>query len=223
LCRVLCLNRSIRIVNLDGNRFNDDCAQAIADVFSQNEHVTHINLNKNFFENETTGRLLGQALGENQSLEELHLAWNRLNSKACGHLLKPLGTNARLTVLDLSWNGARLFAAKAIADMLKKNTVLEKLHLTNNQFDTECAAHIGKGLAKNTALKILTLNGNPLESSGCYAVVRPLIKYPTSPLQVVDLRGIIVNRDFLDLISELAGVLPLLSIRLGREREKEGD
>ena len=102
LCRVLCNNRSIRILNLDGNRFNDDCAPLFAEVFSQNEFITSINLNKNFFENETTGRLFGQSLSDNTSLEELYLSWNRLTSKACGYIIKPLATNARLITLDLS-------------------------------------------------------------------------------------------------------------------------
>lgn len=178
-------------------------------------------MNKNFFENETTGRLFGQSLNENQSLQEIHLAWNCLNAKACGYILKPLASNVCLTTIDLSWNGAGLSAAKAIHDLLKTNTVLEILHLHNNRFNTECATYIGKGLAKNITLKILTLNGNPLESSGCYAVLRPLIKHPTSQLQLIDLRGIIVNKDFIDLLNELAGVLPQLVVKAGSEGDKE--
>jgi Ran GTPase-activating protein (RanGAP) involved in mRNA processing and transport len=178
-------------------------------------------LNKNLFENDSTGRLIGQSVAENQTIEEFYLGWNRLRAKSCGSLLKPLVSNARLTVLDLSWNGASLLAAKAIFELLKKNTVLEKLYLDNNQFNTECATYIGKGLAKNETLKILTLNGNPLESSGCYAILRPLMKHPTSQLQIIDLRGIIVNKDFIELVAELSPILPQLTIKLGREREKE--
>ncbi len=180
-------------------------------------------MNKNFFENETTGRLFGQSLAENLTIEEFYLGWNRLRAKSCGFLLKPLITNARLTTLDLSWNGASLLAAKAIFELLKKNTILEKLYLDNNQFNTECATYIGKGLAKNETLKILTLNGNPLESSGCYALLRPLIKHPASQLQIVDLRGIIVNKDFIELVAELSSILPQLKVKLGREKEKENE
>ncbi len=223
LCRVLRSNRTIRILYLDGNRFNDDCAPFFAEVFSQNEYLSYINLNKNFFENEPTGRLFGQSLAENQTIEEFHLGWNHLRAKTCGYLIKPLVSNARLTLLDLSWNGAALLAAKAIFELLKKNSTLEKLHLDNNQFNTECATYIGKGLAKNETLKLITLNGNPLESSGCYAILRPLIKHPTSQIQIIDLRGIIVNKDFIDLVAELLPILPQLTIKLGREREKENE
>jgi len=218
---VLCSNRTIRILHLDGNRFNDECAPLFAEVFSQNECITYMNLNKNFFENETTGRLFGKSLIENQRLEELHLAWNRLSSKACGYILKQLGTNLRLTTLDLSWNAAALFAAKAMNDLLKKNAIIEKLYFDNNKFNTECATYIGKGLAKNETLKVLSLNGNPLESSGCYATLRPLIKHPTCQLQLVEFIGIIVNQDFLDLVNELSGILPNLMIKMGRGEEKE--
>ncbi|UJR14187.1 hypothetical protein I4U23_001181 [Adineta vaga] len=221
LCKVLCTNRSIRILHLDGNRFNDECAQFFAEVFLQNECINYLNLNKNFFENDATGRLFGQSLIENQSLQELHLAWNRLSSKACGLLLKQLGANARLTTIDLSWNAAALFTAKALNDLLKKNAIIERIYLEHNKFDTECATYIGKGLAKNETLKILSLNGNPLESSGCYAVLKPLLKHPTCGLQSISLIGIIVNRDFLDLVTELSGVLPQLDIKIGREREQE--
>ncbi|CAF3413740.1 unnamed protein product, partial [Rotaria sp. Silwood2] len=124
---------------------------------------------------------------------------------------------------DLAWNGAGLLAAKAIFELLKKNTTLEKLHLDNNQFNTECATYIGKGLAKNETLKIITLHGNPLESSGCYAIIRPLMKHPKSQLQIIDLRGIIVNKDFIDLVTELSPILPLLTVKLGREIEKENE
>ncbi len=65
------------------------------------------------------------------------------------------------------------------------------------------------------------MNGNPLESSGCYAVIRPLIKHPTSQLQLIDFRGIIINKDFLDLLNELAGVLPQLTVKAGSEGGKE--
>ena len=223
LCQVLRTNRTIRIIHLDGNRFNDDCAPYFAELLSHNECLTYMNLNKNLFENDMSGRLLGQSLGENQNIEEFHFGWNRLRAKACGYLIKSLATNACLKLLDLSWNGAGLLAAKAIFELLKKNSTLEKLHLDNNQFNTECATYIGKGLARNQALKILTLSGNPLESSGCYAVIRPLLKHQTSQLQIIDLRGIIVNKDFLDLMFEFSSVLPQLSIKLGREREREKD
>ncbi|CAF1432211.1 unnamed protein product [Rotaria magnacalcarata] len=221
LCRVLRSNRTIRTLNMEGNRFNDDCAPHFAEVLTQNEYLTHINLNKNLFENESSGRLLGQSLGENQTIEEFYFGWNHLRSKACGFFIKPLASNARLSILDLSWNGCGLLAAKAIFELLRKNTTLEKLYLDHNQFNTECAAYIGKGLAKNETLKILTLQGNPLESSGCYAVLRPLLKQPTSQLQVIDLRGIIVNKDFVDLVTELSPILPQLKIKLGREKENE--
>ena len=220
LCQVLCVNRSIRAINLDGNRFNDDCASLFAEVFFHNESICYMNLNRNYFENDTTGRTFGTALTENQALKEIHLSWNRLCSKACGYILKSLGSNVSLTTLDLSWNGAGLFAAKAINDLLKNNTTLEKLYLDNNRFNTECATFIGRGLSKNEALKILTLSGNPLETSGCYAVLCPLVKHPTSQLQIVDLCGIILNKDVVDLINELIGVLPQLTIKLGCEREK---
>lgn len=219
LCEVLRLNRTIRRLHLDGNRFNDDCAQYFAEVFSQNEHLKYINLNKNLFENDLTGKYFGKSLAENQTLVEFHLAWNRLRAKACGLLLKPLATNACLTLIDLSWNGAHLLAAKAVFELLRKNTTLERLYLDNNQLNTECATYIGKGLAKNTTLQVLTLSGNPLESSGCYAVIRPLMKHPTSALQTIDLRGIIVNKDFLDLVTEISTISTSLKIKLGRGKE----
>ena len=121
LCQVLCENRSILKLHLDGNRLNDDCAPLLGDVFSQNRFLTSIHLNRNLFENEATGRLFGQHLAENQALEELSLAWNRLTSKACGYLCKALSANAHLKRLDLSWNGARLFAAQAIGELLRKD------------------------------------------------------------------------------------------------------
>lgn len=220
---MLRLNRTIRRLYLDGNRFNDDCARYVAEVLSQNEYLKYINLNKNFFESDSTGKLFGQALAENQTITEFHLAWNRLRAKVCGLLLKPLANNACLTLLNLSWNGAGLLAAKAIFELLRKNTTLEKLYLDNNQFNTECATYIGKGLAKNGTLQLLTLSGNPLESSGCYAIIRPLIKHPGSALQTVDLRGIIVNKDFLDLVAEISVILANLKVKLGREREQDNE
>ncbi len=220
LCRVLRLNRTIRRLHLDGNRFNDECAPFFAEVFSQNDYIKYVNLSKNAFENDKTGRLFGQSLAENQTIEEYYLAWNRLRAKTCAYFIKPLVLNARLTILDLSWNGAGLLAATMIFELLRKNSTLEKLYLENNQFNTECATYIGKGLANNETLKVLTLNGNPLESSGCYAVLHPLVKHPTSQLQIVDLRGIILNKDLIDLVAELSPMLPQLTIKLGKEKDR---
>lgn len=207
----------MRKLCLEGNRLNDDCALYLSQLFSQNEFLTHINLNKNQLENEATGRLLGQSLGENQTLEDVQLNWNRLNSKACGHILKPLANNARMTILDLSWNGGGLFTAKQLGDLLKKNTTLEYLHFDNNRFDTECAVLIGRGLAKNITLKALTLTGNGFESSGCYGIISPLLKHPGSLLQVIDLRGYEVNQDFIDLVQLVQSVLPNLTILLQKK------
>jgi Ran GTPase-activating protein (RanGAP) involved in mRNA processing and transport len=218
---VLRANRTIRRLYLDGNRFNDDCAPFIAELVAQNDYIQYLNLNKNNFESETTGRLFGQALADNQTIEEFFLAWNRLRSKACALLIKLFTTNARLRIVDLSWNGAALHAGKALFEFLRKNNTVERLSLSYNQLNTEAAVHIGKGLAKNETLKALMLQGNPLESSGCYAILRPLVKHPTSALESIDFSGIHVNRDFLELTDELASVLPLLKVNLAGETDDE--
>ncbi|CAF1449159.1 unnamed protein product [Adineta ricciae] len=219
LCSVLRSNRTVRTLYLDGNRFHDECAPHFAELFVHNDYIKYLNLNKNYFENETTGRLFGQALAENQTMEEFSVAWNRLRSKSCTYLIKSLASNACLTTFDLSWNGAGVLTAKAILEFFKINSTLEIFRLDNNQLNTECATYIGQGLAHNETVKVLTLNGNPLESSGCYAVLRSLMKHPNSQLQILDLRGIIVNKDFIELTSEISTILPHLTVKLGRERE----
>ena len=79
---------------------------------------------------------------------------------------------------------------------------------------------LAKVYLNNETIKILTLNGNPLESSGCYAVLYPLVKHPTSQLHVIDLRGIIINNDLIDLVATLSPILPQLTVKLGKEKDK---
>lgn len=214
MCDVLRSNRTIRRLLLDGNRLNDDCSPFIAELIAQNDYIQYLNLSKNFFESELTGRLLGQALGENQTIEQFFIAYNRLRPKSCANFVKPLISNARLIVLDLSWNGGALQAAKYFTEILRKNSSLEKLYLNNNQFNTECATHLGRGLAKNETLKYLNVGGNPLESSGGYAILSTLLQNSSSPIERIDMIGIMPNQDLHEVIEQLRSVRPSLRINI---------
>jgi hypothetical protein len=65
---------------LQGNKFEDASAAVWADIIANNLRIEYLDLSHNHF-GEDSGKLLGAALAENSSLQELNLGWNNIRRR----------------------------------------------------------------------------------------------------------------------------------------------
>ncbi|CAF1992895.1 unnamed protein product [Rotaria magnacalcarata] len=210
-------NRTINYLNLEGNLLNDESAGLFAEIISNTGQIRTLNLAKNRL-GSGSGFFLGRALAENTTMESLDLSWNSINGKGAVALIKGIQENVFLKILNLAHNGlSGLECGRAWLNAFKENTSLVELDLSHNRLTVESAIFIGRGLAKNESLQKIFLTANPLESAGCYAIIKPLIAKDAVPnkLELIDLAEIQYNFDFKDLCSQVKIQCPNLRILVG--------
>lgn len=106
----------------------------------------------------------------------------------------------------IGWNGLSQEGAKAFFKTIKENEVLEELDLSNNRIATEGVVYIAKALMTNQTLRILKVKAslnqafnfplssyilfkiglNPIESAGCFSIIKALQKNPNTKLEHID-------------------------------------
>ncbi|CAF0758383.1 unnamed protein product [Adineta ricciae] len=217
ICDMFRDNITINHLKLEGNLLDDECARLFGELISGNGRLYTLNLSRNKFES-ISGTYFGPALAENTTMQCLDLSWNSISGKGAVALIKGIQKNVFLRTLNLEHNGlAGGECGRALFNALKENTTLLELDLSFNRLTTEPATFIGRGLAKNESLQKIYLTGNPLESTGCYAIIKPLIAKNAIPnkLELIDLTEIMVNRDFHELYEQVKDRRPDVNVLVG--------
>ncbi|CAF3931979.1 unnamed protein product, partial [Rotaria sp. Silwood2] len=217
LCDMFRDNVTINHLNLEGNLLNDECARLLAELISSTGQLYTLNLAKNKL-GSASGIFLGQALAENTTMKSLDLSWNSINGKGAVALIKGIQENLFLKILNLAHNGlAGAECGRAWFNAFKENTTLVELDISHNRLATEPATYIGRGIAKSESLQIIRLTGNPLESAGCYAILKPLIAKDATPnkLELIDLTEIRLNHDCQEIYLQVKGQRPEIRILIG--------
>ncbi|RIA86450.1 hypothetical protein C1645_740841 [Glomus cerebriforme] len=115
--------------------------------------------------NEQSGiQYIAQALRRNQSLKELRIQDNRIDSKGLVFLVDGLKYNHTLELFDLSRNpvgGPSSEGIIALRNGLPLNTTLKGLFLSNANLSTEGAIAIAEYLPETNSLIHLDLSANP--------------------------------------------------------------
>ncbi|CAF2572896.1 unnamed protein product [Rotaria sp. Silwood2] len=151
-------------------------------------------------------------------MKSLDLSWNSINGKGAVALIKGIQENLFLKILNLAHNGlAGAECGRAWFNAFKENTTLVELDISHNRLATEPATYIGRGIAKSESLQIIRLTGNPLESAGCYAILKPLIAKDATPnkLELIDLTEIRLNHDCQEIYLQVKGQRPEIRILIG--------
>ncbi|NWX99392.1 LR74A protein, partial [Nothoprocta ornata] len=191
-------------------------AHSLCMIFSlqSNYQVKELDLSHNEF-SEKGGQLLGQMLGNNETLELLNLSWNHLSMKGAIALGTGLKSNGTLKILDLSWNGFGNEGAKALGEALKVNNVLVQLDLSSNQIDNEGAKKLCKGLEVNENLKVLKLAHNPVTVEGATALITSIRKNPKSMMEEINISNVLVNETFIKMLDLVCQEHPGLDVTYG--------
>ncbi|UJR27362.1 hypothetical protein I4U23_008654 [Adineta vaga] len=217
ICDLFRDNITINHLKLEGNLLDDECARLFGELISSNGRLHTLNLSRNKFES-ASGTYLGPALAENTTMQSLDLSWNSISGKGAVALIKGIQKNVFLKVLNLEHNGlAGGECGRALFNAFKENTTLLELDLSFNRLTTEPATYIGRGLAKNESLRKICLTGNPLESTGCYAILKPFVAKNAIPnkLELIDITEIMVNHDFQELYEQVKDRRPDLCVLIG--------
>uniref|UniRef100_W5KAN7 Leucine rich repeat containing 74B n=1 Tax=Astyanax mexicanus TaxID=7994 RepID=W5KAN7_ASTMX len=82
-----------------------------------------------------------------------------------------------------------------------------------NRIPPDGAIHLALGLKVNKNLRILRMSRNPMQSAGCFAVLKAVEANPASAIEHLDFSDISVDQDFEDLFSSLKETLPNLQVK----------
>ncbi|EHB14897.1 hypothetical protein GW7_01818 [Heterocephalus glaber] len=215
LADVLSKNRSISDVDLSENQLGAAGVQALCAALRVNQAVQKMQLAGNSLE-EQAAKYLADLLLVHTGLKSLDLSYNQLNDQAAkcqapfpditdNHLAETsmLLANIFLKVLDISYNGFGDLGALAVAEALKANNVLEELNMSSlTQDPLSCEATCSAEVSRN-----------PMQSEGCFGLLKSVRDNPASALELLDFSDIEVNREFDDLASSVKVILPGLCIK----------
>ena len=178
ICHLLWRNfTSIKILSLQNNDINDNCAQILFQNLRFNKAITILNLSHNKISNQS---IIYSDLFfiSNKSLNTLVISYNYLGSKGCINLMNFLKYNQKLILrtLDISYNGISEEGMLPIFKYIKANKKLLSLFFSGN-----CLGNSGLELFvnsifdqdsvdvsnSNSKISYLDLSNNNLTKESC--------------------------------------------------------
>ena len=179
---------TLKILDLNFNYMTSFVTEDLASVIKCNSSLEELHLSCNYLESRavavlqalqgiTTLKLLdlnsnnmtsviaedlADVIKRNPCLEELHLAYNDLNSSAIV-VLQALQEIRTLKLLNLSVNNMTSVVAEDLASVIKRNLSLKKLNLANNDLNSS-AGVVLQALQEITTLELLNLSKNNLSN-----------------------------------------------------------
>ncbi|XP_051537549.1 leucine-rich repeat-containing protein 74B-like [Myxocyprinus asiaticus] len=215
LAGILLENTVLLSLNLSGNHLDEHAARHLAPALTGNQKLQHLDLSHNKF-GDMAGKILGAAIAENTAMKSLNLAWNCIRGKAAIAFAKGLGGNVFLRTLDLSYNGLGKEGAIALEEALKHNNTLEDLNIGYSKIAyLEGAIHFALGLKVNTTPRILKMSRNPMQSAGCFTILKSVQVNPESVIEFLDFTDICVDQEFEDFFNTMKDTLPNLQVEHG--------
>ena len=144
LAQALCVNTSVKTLNLSYNPLDDEGAKALAEMLGGNG---------------------AESSGTVNTMEHVELKGCTIGPVGAQHLAQALRVNTSVKTLDLSDNPLDDEGAKSLAEMLggngaessgTVNTTLEHVGLSNCSIGRVGAQHLAQALCVNTSVKTLT-------------------------------------------------------------------
>jgi Ran GTPase-activating protein (RanGAP) involved in mRNA processing and transport len=195
-------NDSLIVVSLSNNYINDDQAENLGKLLKKNQQMITLLLDGNKISKKTCD-MLGECIANNNNLSYLDLKSNLISGNCIGKLMLSLKKNVILTHLNLSYNNlsseGTLLLAKAFIGS-NRNQTLTHLDLTANNIEEPAAITLSRCLKQAQQLVHLKIGLNPVGRLGSYAILKAFTDQQ-SKLEFLDLKGVIVNNDFVKLLN----------------------
>ncbi|MDR3573973.1 MAG: hypothetical protein P4L50_08935 [Anaerolineaceae bacterium] len=169
LFRVFAVLKSLRILDVAGNKAGKDGAYALSSSLPKS--VQKLILRENRFGPEGMSTL-SPALGELHELTQLDLAGNNLGQKGAAALVPALERLSLLRVLDLSANELCFNGAKSLMNAVKKKKLiwLCTLRMGYNRLGATGVTEIAPAIARLKRLERLDLSHNEMGGKGAVAL-----------------------------------------------------
>ena len=152
-----------------------------------NKSLQELHLAENKIGNGSEVTTLAKAIEENTNLKVLYLRGNALGYLGCVKLSAALIKNRSLTEINLTNNGIGVIGACSLASALKHNSTIKILHLGRNQIQNEGCAEIAYASHGHTSVEEIHLNSNEIEEDGAMAWIDTIKS--NSTLKVIDITG----------------------------------
>ncbi|XP_033742182.1 leucine-rich repeat-containing protein 74B-like [Pecten maximus] len=189
-------------LSLAGNRIQDKDSGSIATILQSCKTLRHFNLSHNAFETDGC-KLLGQAIEENTNIKELDLSWNHIRGRGSIYISRGIQCNTCITDINLAWNGFGFEGCSAMSEALRHNTTLTKLNLACSRVHPPAMLELTRGLCVNKCLLVLDLSNNPITPIYTTILINAIKKSPEMSLQFLRLEKIVVDKPFVDTLTEL--------------------
>eukprot|EP00455_Lapot_gusevi_P003253 TRINITY_DN11333_c0_g1_i6.p1 TRINITY_DN11333_c0_g1~~TRINITY_DN11333_c0_g1_i6.p1 ORF type:complete len:717 (-),score=106.78 TRINITY_DN11333_c0_g1_i6:52-2202(-) len=159
-------NRTLLILDLEGNDIGDEGIEVIADSLLYNRTLTQLNVASNRIE-VAGGQALAYALSQNNVLSVLDLSQNPIKNLSAIAFAEALVSNQSLSSLDLCSCKIADDGAIALASALASNQKLplRKFRIRDNYISRNAGHIISEELAKNRSLTSVDFRGNQIEVS----------------------------------------------------------
>ncbi|CAD5113796.1 DgyrCDS2963 [Dimorphilus gyrociliatus] len=201
---MLLTNQIIKNLDVSGNQLGNRSGKILLSLLQKNNTLLKLGLSRCDLGLEAT-QSLANALVNNTSLQKLDISWNQIVGKAASVLAKCLSENEKIDELNLSWNGfGERKAAEDLGKALAENNCIGTIDLRANRFvDLTLAIFSSFSMTKNEHIKILKLSKNPFTHVGSFALLQNISKNSDSSISSLDLQGITVKKNFIDLLENL--------------------
>ncbi|XP_060070232.1 leucine-rich repeat-containing protein 74B-like [Ylistrum balloti] len=194
--------RQLHHLSLAGNRIQDKDSGSIAYIIQNCKALKHFNLSHNTFETEGC-KILGQAIEENTNIKELDLSWNHIRGRGSIYISRGIQHNTCITDVNLAWNGFGFEGCSAMSEALRQNTTLTRLNMACNRVHPPAMLELTRGLCMNKCLLVLDLSNNPITPIYTTILINAIKKCPEMSLQLLRLEKIVVDKPFVDTLTEL--------------------
>jgi Ran GTPase-activating protein (RanGAP) involved in mRNA processing and transport len=154
-------NKSLTVLDLEGNRLGADTGDAFAQMMRKNTTLLQLNLGTNEILVEG-GRHLANSVSKNKGITYLNLRDNQLGPKAGMAFARSLKDNHVLAHLDLRTNKLGYKAGQAFAIAMMHNTSLISINLENNDFGPNVGKKWATAIQRNVGLTDIDFSNNDL-------------------------------------------------------------
>lgn len=215
LCEMLNENDAIISLNVSGNNFKPQDAHLFHTMMSYYRcTLKELDLSHNDF-GEYGGKLIGEAIGNNDTIETLNISWNGFGPNGAKAIAKGLEENSCLKVLDVSWNGLEDVGSEMIASAISANDVMVDLNISANRIGMKGLGLVLKALSSSKSIKSLNVSRNPITFEGPVVAVQTILEHPECGLQSIEFRDMCVPRQFLPILAKINEFKPQFKVKHG--------
>ncbi|KAK3087877.1 hypothetical protein FSP39_011851 [Pinctada imbricata] len=182
--------------------------------FQQRCVLRVLDLSHNEF-GEAGGLLLGEAIGNNDSIETLDISWNRLGVAGARAIAKGLQENICLKHLNMSWNGIGDEGGKLIAESLVTSDTLLSLDLCCNRISHVGLVDVMKGVTACKTLRKLDVSRNPITFEGPVIALTILNEHLECGLNELVFVDMCVSGHFIPKLKEIRKQKPKFKVKHG--------